>query len=184
MAGIDIVPMYFNDRDEMLRLLGAVLEREFRTTVRYRNPWFDPESAFDSSRGQYRASHLLRALLNDPQEEVAERILGVTGVDLFTPVLTYVFGEAQLGGRAAVVSSHRLRNEVYGLPANEALLFERLRKEAMHELGHTYGLLHCPNPGCVMRASTYAEEIELKGSRFCEGCRSIVVAGGVAATRR
>lgn len=181
MAGIDIVPMYFNDRNEMLRRLGAGLEREFRAVVRYRNPWFDPESAFDASRGQYRASLLLKALLDDPQEDPAERILGVTGADLFTPVLTYVFGEAQLGGRAAVVSSHRLRNEVYGLPPNEPLLFERLRKESMHELGHTYGLLHCPNPGCVMRASTYAEEIELKGARFCDGCRAIVVAGGIAA---
>ncbi len=184
MAGIDIVPMYFNDRDEMLRRLGSSLEREFRTMVRYRNPWFDPELSFDSSRGQYRASHILKALLNDPHEELAERILGVAGVDLFTPVLTYVFGEAQLGGRAAVVSSHRLRNEVYGLPANETLLFERLRKEAVHELGHTYGLLHCPSPRCVMRASSYAEEIELKEERFCEGCRSIVTAGGVAPARR
>jgi archaemetzincin len=183
MAGIDIVPMYFNDRNEMLRRLGSALEHDLRTTVRYRNPWFDPESAFDSSRGQYRASLLLKALLNDAQEDPAERILGVTGMDLFTPVLTYVFGEAQLGGRAAVLSSHRLRNEVYGLPPNESLLFDRLRKEALHELGHTYGLLHCQNPGCVMRASTYAEEIELKEARFCEGCRSIVAAGGVAATR-
>ncbi|HJW13802.1 MAG TPA: archaemetzincin family Zn-dependent metalloprotease [Thermoanaerobaculia bacterium] len=181
MIGIDIVPMYFNDRDETLRRLGAALERDFRTTVRYRNPWFDPEAAFDSSRGQYRASLLLKALLSDPHEEPATRVLGVTGVDLFTPVLTYVFGEAQLGGRAAVVSSHRLRNEVYGLPPDERLLFERLHKESVHELGHTFGLLHCPNPACVMRASSYAEEIELKAARFCDGCRAIVV-GGAAAT--
>ena len=184
MPGLDIVPMYFTDREEALRRLGSALERDFRTTVRYRSPWFDPEAAFDSSRGQYRASFLLKALLADPNEEPADRILGVTAVDLFTPVLTYVFGEAQLGGRAAVVSAHRLRNEVYGLPPNDHLLFERLRKEAMHELGHTYGLLHCANPGCVMRASAYAEEIELKAGRFCDGCRAIVVAGGAPAAAR
>jgi archaemetzincin len=184
MPGIDIVPIYFADRSETLRRLGAALERDFRVTVRYRNPWFDPETAFESSRGQYRAALLLKSLLDDPQEERADRILGVTNVDLFTPVLTYVFGEAQLGGRAAVVSCHRLRSEVYGLPPDERLFFDRLHKEAVHELGHTYGLLHCPNLGCVMRASSYAEEIELKGASFCDACRAFVARGGVPAAMR
>src|SRR5512144_1175778 len=138
MPGIDIVPIYFADREEMLRRLGALLERDFETSVRYRNPWFDPEGSFDSSRGQYNSTTVLKQLLDDPQEP-ASRTLGVTSVDLFTPVLTYVFGEAQLGGRAAVVSLHRLRSDVYGLPPDEALLFERLHKEAVHELGHTFG---------------------------------------------
>ncbi len=173
MPGIDIVPIYFTGREGMLRQLGPLLEREFRADVRYRNPWFDPESSFDVSRGQYSSTRLLKLLLDDPQQP-ADRILGVTSVDLFTPVLTYVFGEAQLGGRAAVVSSHRLRNEVYGLPPDEGLLFERLHKEAVHELGHTYGLLHCSNLGCVMRSTAYAEEIELKSTGFCELCRALL----------
>jgi archaemetzincin len=137
MAGIDIVPMYFNDRNEMLRRLGSVLEREFRTTVRYRNPWFDPEAAFDSSRGQYRASFLLKALLNDQQEEPAERILGVTGVDLFTPVLTYVFGEAQLGGRAASFRPSPAKRGLW--PSGSEASFERLRKEASTSWGTPTG---------------------------------------------
>lgn len=176
MPGIDIVPIYFTDREGMLRRLGARLEEDFRAGVRYRNPWFDPETSFDTSRGQYNSTKLLRLLLEDPQEP-AERTLGVTGVDLFTPVLTYVFGEAQLAGRAAVVSLHRLRAEVYGLPQNDELAFERLHKEAVHELGHTYGLLHCRNIGCVMGTATYAEEIELKSARFCEHCRARLRAG-------
>lgn len=178
MPGIDVVPIYFANHDETLRRLGADLVRDFQGEVRYRNPWFDPEAAFDATRGQYRATHLLKALLDDPLADRAERILGVTNVDLFTPVLTYVFGEAQLDGRAAVVSCHRLRNEVYGLPADPKLLYERLHKEAVHELGHTYGLLHCPSIGCVMRASTYAEEIELKDASFCERCRALVARRG------
>jgi archaemetzincin len=184
MAGIDIVPIYFTDRDETLRWLGSALERDFRTTVRLRSPWFDPEEAFERSRGQYRAALFLKALLDDPQEDPAERVLGITNVDLFTPVLTYVFGEAQLGGRAAVVSCHRLRSEVYGLPANQQLLVERLHKEAVHELGHTFGLLHCPNIGCVMRASSYAEEIELKSAAFCEWCRRVVANQGAMQVAR
>jgi archaemetzincin len=171
MPGIDIVPIYFSDREEILRRLGGLLEGEFRTSIRYRSPWFDPETAFDVSRGQYNSTRMLKQLLLDPQEP-ADRTLGVTSVDLFTPVLTYVFGEAQLSGRAAVVSVHRLRTEVYGLPPDEALLFERLHKEAVHELGHTYGLLHCSSIRCVMRASAYAEEIELKNAAFCEACRA------------
>ncbi|HEX7078464.1 MAG TPA: archaemetzincin family Zn-dependent metalloprotease [Candidatus Eisenbacteria bacterium] len=171
MTGIDVVPIYFSDRDGMLRLLGARLEREFQASIRYRSPWFDPEAAFDTSRGQYNSTLLLKQLLDDPQDP-AERTLGVAGVDLFTPVLTYVFGEAQLSGRAAVVSAHRLRSELYGLPADERLLFERLHKEAVHELGHTYGLLHCASPSCVMRASAYVEEIEFKSAGFCGLCRA------------
>ena len=104
-------------------------------------------------------------------------MIGVTAADLFVPVLTYVFGEAQLGGRAAVVSTHRLRPEAYGLPADDDLLTARAEKEALHELGHTYGLLHCPAPDCVMRASTYAEEIDLKPAALCERCLAAVRAG-------
>jgi archaemetzincin len=174
MAGLDLVPIYLAGRDDLTRRLAAALERDFRVPVRLRTPWFDPEAAFDPSRGQYRATGILKALLDDPQASPSERVLGVTSVDLFAPVLTYVFGEAQLDGRAAVVSCHRLRAEAYGLPPDPERLYDRLHKEAMHELGHTYGLLHCPNPRCVMRASTYAEEIELKTAAFCAGCRAVV----------
>ncbi|HDL78962.1 MAG TPA: archemetzincin, partial [Bacteroidetes bacterium] len=68
----------------------------------------------------------------------------------------------------------RLRNEFYGLPANNDLLAERFAKEAVHELGHTFGLIHCENPTCVMHASTYAEEIDLKNYQFCPNCRAVV----------
>jgi archaemetzincin len=167
---LSLVPIYLSDRPQLLAQLAAQLERTFSLAVEQRAPWFDPELAFDPSRGQYRSTVLLEQLLADPTDGPV-RILGVTSVDLFIPVLTYVFGEAQLAGPAAVVSIHRLRSEVYGLPADPALLIERATKEAIHELGHTYGLLHCAEPRCVMRSSTYAEEIDLKSGELCAACR-------------
>lgn len=181
MPALELVPIYFAERDAMLRRLGFDLERTFACEVRFRRPWFDPETAFDSSRGQYRSTALLRRLLDGPVEASA-RILGVTSVDLFTPVLTYVFGEAQLEGRGAIVSLHRLRPELYGLPKDDALLHERLIKEAVHELGHTYGLLHCADPMCVMHASTYAEQIDFKRGSFCATCLDAVRGASVTGT--
>jgi archaemetzincin len=94
----------------------------------------------------------------------------VTEVDLYVPVLTFVFGEAQLADGGAVVSVHRLRQEFYGLPADPELLRWRMLKEALHELGHTYGLRHCPDYTCVMSASNGVERIDLKSADFCAAC--------------
>jgi len=170
---LDLVSIYLSERQDLLRWLKAALEARFAMDVRLRTPAFDPEASYNSSRGQYSSTGLLRQLLEDGSLQ-GDRVLGVTTVDLCTPVLTYVFGEAQLDGRAAVVSIHRLRAEAYGLPADDALLLDRLDKEATHELGHTFGLVHCLDPTCVMHASTYAEEIDFKGAEFCMQCLAVV----------
>ncbi len=162
-----LVPIYCGERSGLIEPLAAELAATFRLEVEVGPPAFDPEVAFDPSRGQYNSRILLAQLL---QQTSGGRVVGVTNVDLFIPVLTYVFGEAQLGGPAAVVSSHRLDNRLYGLPDNRHLTFERLVKEAIHELGHTYGLIHCPDGRCVMASSTYVEEIDLKSDRFCDRC--------------
>ena len=125
---------------------------------------------FDSSRDQYHSSGLLLQLLENPSAGAA-KILGVVEVDLFIPILTFVFGEAQLDGIASIVSLHRLNNKFYGLPEDQKLLTERLVKEAIHELGHTFGLVHCANPVCVLHASTYAEDIDQKSDEFCGQCQ-------------
>lgn len=98
------------------------------------------------------------------------RLLGVTAVDLYILILTFVFGEAQMNDARAVVSLHRLRQEFYGLPSGEALLHERLLKETMHELGHTLGLAHCSDYACVMAPSHAVEWIDLKGNTLCPEC--------------
>lgn len=168
-----VVPIFCGERSTLIEPLAAELSEVFHREVEVRRPSFDPELAFDTTRGQYDSRVLLAKLLEEPAGS-AVRTLGVADVDLFIPVLTFVFGEAQLGGRAAVVSAYRLDNRLYGLPANPHLLFERLSKEAVHELGHAFGLVHCLDGRCVMAASTYAEDIDLKGDRFCDRCLELL----------
>ena len=96
---------------------------------------------------------------------------GLFNVDLFIPILTYIFGQAYLNGRAGIVSIFRLGNERYGIKPDEAILLERFKKEIIHELGHTFGLIHCFDPICVMRSGTYVEDIDLKSRHLCIRCR-------------
>jgi archaemetzincin len=99
-----------------------------------------------------------------------DKWVAIVDVDLYIPILTFVFGEAQFDGNAAVVSTHRLTNQFYGLPTNDKLIVQRLEKEVVHELGHTFGLYHCHQFECVMRSSTYVEEIDLKQPFPCDQC--------------
>jgi archaemetzincin len=106
-------------------------------------------------------------------------VLAVTDQDLFIPILTFVFGEAQLGGRVAVVSTARLGEP--GLPDPRVAL-ERLAKESVHELGHCFGLVHCDSPGCVMARSPGARDVDRKRGDFCSKCRDRVTRSGGGAT--
>ena len=132
----------------------------------------DPVFAWSEKREQYYSTLLLQSLALRAQP--GERVLGITQVDLYVPVLTFVFGEAQLGGPSAVVSTYRLREETYGLPPDPIRLRERLLKEAVHEIGHTYGLRHCSEWDCVMTSSHGVEMIDVKSSDFCPSCRKAV----------
>ena len=107
-----------------------------------------------------------------PRDEI---LVGVTDVDLYIPILSFVFGEAQLGGHIAVVSYHRLQQQFYGLPRDDSLLRERLVKEAIHEAGHTRGLTHCDDYDCVMASSHAVEWLDLKGAGFCSDCRRVLL---------
>jgi len=159
---------------DLLEQLAASLVRVFRMPCRIRPGTVDMGFAFDSRRGQYHSTAILQQLerVSDPDA----RILGVTLADLYVPVLTFVFGEAQLDGSCAVVSTARLHEEFYGLPARQEMLRERLFKEAAHELGHTFGLRHCPDWRCVMTSSHAVERLDVKEGDFCPRCRKTVSA--------
>jgi archaemetzincin len=129
----------------------------------------DVEFALDMMRAQLWSTPVLGRL----QERNARRgrvILGVTTLDLYVPVLTFVFGEAQLNGPAALISSHRLRESFYGMPDNADTLVGRLLKELLHELGHTQGLRHCLDWRCVMSSAHTVERIDLRQPAYCAPC--------------
>lgn len=132
----------------------------------------DPAFAHHPERRQFHSTRLVEQLA--ARDGGGDLIVGVTDVDLYIPVLTFVFGEAQLGGHAAVVSYHRLHQQFYGLPRDDGLLRARLVKEAIHEAGHTLGLTHCDDYECVMASSHAVEWLDLKGMRFCSRCSSVV----------
>ena len=157
------------------RALKSIVDRlqsVFRRPVELHDFHPDLQKVFDPSRGQYHSSGVLKQMLDDlsAHGDPKDKLLSVVDVDLFIPVLTFVYGEAQLDGRCAVVSTFRLRNELYGLPVNEGLFRERIEKECVHEVGHEFGLVHCRGSACVMRSSTYVEEIDLKPSVLCHEC--------------
>jgi archaemetzincin len=127
--------------------------------------------ALDASRAQYASIAVLEMLVRLCPDD-AEKMLAITDRDLFVPVLTFVFGQAQLGGRTAVVSLARLRQEFYGLPENRGVFVERAAKEVLHEAGHTFGLVHCPDRNCAMSLATNVRQIDSKQAAFCAPCRS------------
>jgi archaemetzincin len=130
-----------------------------------------PRTSLDAKRGQYLATALLEQLLPIGRDRNAH-VLGITDLDIYIPILTFMFGQAQLGGRLALVSVARLRPEFYGLPPEPGLAILRLRKEIRHEIGHTLGLVHCNDKLCAMSLSNSIVQADAKSDAFCDACRA------------
>jgi len=143
----------------------------------------DPTPSYHPERQQYHSSEILHRMqpLVRPQDW---RFLAIADVDLYVPILKYVFGEAQIGGPCAVVSVHRLRQGFYGLDEDDKLLRQRLLKESVHEVGHTLDLRHCQDYSCVMASSHSVEWIDLRESTLCDSCRAQVESSPSMAGKR
>jgi archaemetzincin len=162
-----------NVDDGLLKDLRPVIEETFLVHCKVLPVRLDPEFAFHGERQQYHSSEILHRMQSFLTTDTW-RILGIAGVDLYIPILTFVFGEAQMGGPCAVVSAHRLRQELYGLPHDPELFRQRVIKEAVHELGHTVNLTHCDDYRCAMAPSHAVEWIDLKERTLCSACRAVV----------
>jgi archaemetzincin len=168
MKRLHLLPIGSPD-PQLLEWLARSLQQKFRVPAEVLGATIDPNFALHAERQQYHSSEILAGMQRYTTGSTW-RLLGVTPLDLYIPILTFVFGEAQMGGISAVVSYCRLQQEFYGLPEDVDLLANRLLVESVHELGHTLRLTHCHDYQCAMAPSHAVEWIDIKDSGFCEDC--------------
>lgn len=168
----DIKLISFGGFDSIfLNRIKESVKKEFHSNIKIMDGHLDLTDYYDPARRQYNADKILMKMdalfaINDT------KIMGLFNVDMFIPIFTYIFGQAYLNGRSGIASVYRLTNERYGIKPDNDLLIERFSKEIIHELGHTFGLIHCKIPDCVMRSGTYVEDIDQKNASFCEHCKT------------
>ncbi len=169
---ITICPVGSVDR-RVLDFVAAAVHKGSHLPCRAVAAVENPAYAFDAARCQYDSKAILKRLkrLHNPH---SLKILGVADVDLFIPILKYVFGLAEIQGRCAVISLVRLRPQFYDAPPDPELFLARLEKTALHELGHTFGLTHCRDRRCVMCSSTRIQDTDAKGRDFCPTCEELL----------
>jgi archaemetzincin len=153
-------------------LLSSVAEEllhKFKDDIKIINIDFDIDNSYSNERAQYFSTQIIAEAIKKT-DELNGKVLILTEVDLYIPVLTFVFGEAQLNGKHSIVSVCRLHEEFYSEKTDENLLKVRTMKEIFHELGHNFGLKHCADWDCVMHSSTSIEEVDIKGNYYCKKC--------------
>ena len=167
--GIGVNPL--NEIDGLiLELLKRSLEHTFNCPVDIEAQISSLDYAYNPDRKQYLAPRILSTLCNSGIKP-GDRCLGIVDVDLYTPGLNFVFGQADISSGVAIISLYRLRQECYGLLQDDRLFQERTIKEAVHELGHIYRLGHCNDPKCVMHFSNSLADTDIKEASFCRKCQ-------------
>lgn len=154
--------------ESLLQTTKLAIESKINVTARISKPVPLPASAYYPPRRRYRADQILN-FLNGQKSRVGDKILAVTMVDVSTAKPPHadwgVFGLGILGGKSCVVSTYRLNK-----PGPKTLR-ERVAEVALHEVGHTFGLEHCPTPGCLMNdAEGSIKSIDSSSGDFCPTC--------------
>jgi archaemetzincin len=166
-----VAPIDFHDTD-VHRELATEIERVYGVPCRISSILSDISFAHDIQRDQFNSSMILKELeSNAPPNAV--KVIALTSRDLFIPILTYVYGEAQLGGRCAIVSVYRLRGGISGVDSRRVFLW-RVVKECIHELGHTFALKHCRDGTCIMHYARDIKDVDTKARELCRYCNVLL----------
>ena len=174
---IILQPVSFHLGKDTISILEKVLSEEFNAYVSCASPIREiPLQLFDKQRNQWKSNEILQWLLDKYRSNKATtttKILAICDFDAYSNGLNFVFGEAYIDGRISAIYLPRLRQEFYGLKEDQYLFYERIVKEAVHELGHAFGLSHCGNIRCVMHFSNSLSDTDIKETHFCNVCKHL-----------
>ncbi len=172
---IILQPVLFKPSKDLLMTLEKSLSEEFNVCI-ITAPLIKeiPYQLFDKQRNQYRSNDILQWLSYNYKLSKSTKILAICNFDAFSGLLNFVFGEAYVDGTVVAIYLPRLRQEFYSLKADEFLFHQRVVKEAVHELGHAFGLNHCGNIRCVMHFSNSLYDTDIKESHFCDICKGLI----------
>jgi len=169
---IFIAPVKFHNT-LLLQNLVYELSRRFSSDVEVIDLRLNIDNFFSHERKQYFSTQIIAEAMK-LTDSYNGKVVILTDVDIFVPALTFIFGEAQLNGKHSILSVCRLYEEFYSNASDKNLLLSRTIKEALHELGHCYGLRHCLDWDCVMHSSPGIEEVDIKGISYCRNCVSSI----------
>lgn len=170
---IYIAPVIFSNTQLLERIIDA-LQDAFKTSVSKVSLLIDTDKLYSFERRQYYSTGFIEQAISQTTE-LDGKIILLTELDIYVPVLTFLFGEAQYNGKLSVVSVFRLHEEFYSGVSDDELLYQRTLKEILHELGHNFGLKHCLDWDCVMHSSNSIEEVDIKGDKYCKNCIKVIV---------
>ncbi len=175
---INIIPIN-EQNNNILSFLKDSLRKKFLTQVKVLDKINIGNNFYNSSRNQYNANKILNFVISDlGLSDSRDIFLSVFNKDLYTSSLNFVFGLAGQYPRACIISVCRLNPEFYECKETKDdknhLYFSRIKKEAIHEIGHTIGLEHCNNPNCVMYFSNTLEDTDNKEDKFCDNCKKFI----------
>ena len=170
-----LAPVAFSNT-QLLDKITESLKMTFNTHVGTIPLSIDTDSLYSYDRRQYYSTGFIEQSASQTGH-ISGKIILMTELDIYVPVLTFLFGEAQLNGKHSIVSVFRLHEEFYSGETNNELLFERTMKEVYHELGHNFGLIHCHDWDCVMHSSNSVEEVDIKGNSYCKKCHGLLNKG-------
>jgi archaemetzincin len=175
---IILQPLAANLDSDTFRSLASDISKEFENVQVTVAPSVEPYTktifhfSFERPRNQVNSTRLLQWFLDKFRIDRQSKMLIIVDADAYSSGLNFVFGEAHDNGKIAAIYLPRLKQEFYGLEPNEQIFYDRIVKEAVHELGHAFGLAHCSNKFCVMHFSDSLPETDIKRRRFCRNCKN------------